>query len=65
MPLLMTLYSIACLKCKISSEPTASEDDAILAWNEQVNNGKTIKMTKYDESVWWNKKINRLEENHG
>lgn len=62
---LITVYSVACLKCKVSSEETMSEYDAISAWNEQVNNGQTIKMKKCDENYWWNKKINKLEENHG
>lgn len=57
MPSLITVYSVACLKCKVSSKETISEDDAISAWNEQVDNGQTIKMKKGDENYWWNKRV--------
>lgn len=51
------IYTVACLKCKISSDFTMSEDDAISAWNEQVNNRKTAKMKKRDEDFWWNERV--------
>lgn len=59
------IYTVACLKCKISSDFTISEDDAISAWNEQVDNGKTVKIRKYDENNWWNERVCGTEENHG